>query len=133
MSNLKLNPKVPKQKHLEYFYQTQTSPVYSKDKTEKIDIGEGKTYDLPRLSIKTKTLGVPEKVQRKVDGKTRTYFPRKMFMEQNKNLKPIQGKFAPKAVKDRVKKAAKLPKMSFSTKRVKLIKPMYGKAPRSSF
>lgn len=123
---MKMNPFVPTQEHLEYFYKEVLVPTYSDSgKTEEIEIGDGKTIDLPHRGTKKITLGVPEVFRN--DG--REYRPQQMFLNQNKGMKPLGKKFQKKQVQKRIDKATKMPDLSFSLEPVKLIKPKYGRLP----
>lgn len=118
----------PTKKHLNYFRQEFLIPTLSEDKTELIDLGQGKKIRLPKYEYKTYTEKVPHRFTYKSeDGKIkRTYKPRKLFFNQNKGLKQATGKYRAKKIAKRVEKATKMPKMTFSLKPVALIKPKYG-------
>ena len=128
--DLKLNPRVPTQEHLEYFYQTVLIPRYQ-DELEEYDVGGGKTYKIPGIKYKKKTLDPDITFERG----GREYRPRDMFFQQNdsKAFAPLPNKFKQKNVDKRVKAATNIPKLQFSLKPVKLIKPRYGKQPKSVF
>jgi hypothetical protein len=103
-------------------------PTLSKKKTEKIDLGQGKSIRLPKYEYKTYTEKVPRRFTYKTkDGKIeRTYRPRKLFFNQNKGLKRATGKYSSEEIKKRVEEATRMPEMTFSLKPVALIKPSYG-------
>ena len=129
--DLNMNPLVPTQEHLEYFYQTVLLPKYNKDKLEQIDVGDGRSYKLPELTFEKTTLKPDTKFER--DG--RKYRPRDMFFQQNdsKIFKPFQDEFKKRNVDKRVAAATQMPKLKFTLEPVKLIKPRYGKLPKSVF
>ena len=126
---LNMNPRVPTQKHLEYFYQTVLLPRYNKDKLEEIDVGGGESFKLPSLSFQEITLKPDDTFKRG----GRKYRPMDMFFNQNDSIKPLKGKFKQKKVDKRIAKATKIPKLEFSLAPVALIKPRYGKPPTSVF
>lgn len=121
--SIKRNPRVPTQENLEYFYQQVLLPKYSDDKTDAIDIGQGKSYDVPELSYETKTLKPDSTFER---GKLR-WKPREMFLEQNKAeaFRDYGDKFKPSNVEQRREAVKKIPSLEFSLQEVKLLKPMY--------
>ena len=127
--DLNMNPRVPTQEHLEYYYQNVLLPEYSEDELEAIDVGQGRTAEVPKLSFKKKKLKPLERFERG----GREYRPRDMFFEQNegKAFRPYESKFKKRNVEARVEAARKIPKFKFSLKPVKLIKPRYGKLPKS--
>ena len=129
--DLNMNPLVPTQEHLEYFYQTVLLPKYNKDKLDEIDVGGGRSYKLPELSFQKKTLKPDNTFERG----GRKYRPMDMFFQQNdsKAFKPLGEEFKKKNVDRRVAAATKMPKLKFSLAPVKLIKPRYGKRPQSVF
>lgn len=131
MDDLNMNPLVPTQEHLEYFYQTVLLPKYHKDKLEQIDVGDGRSYKLPELTFEKTTLKPDIKFER--DG--RKYRPRDMFFQQNDSnaFKPLSEEFKKRNVDERVAAATQMPKLKFSLKPVKLIKPRYGERPQSVF
>lgn len=126
-----MNPLVPTQEHLEYFYQTVLIPKYNEDKLEQIDVGGDRSYNLPELSFRETTLKPESSFKRG----GRKYRPKDMFFEQNdsKAFKPLSDEFKKKNVDKRVAAATMMPKLKFSLKPVKLIKPRYGKRPQSVF
>ena len=129
--DLNMNPLVPTQEHLEYFYQTVLLPKYNEDKLEQIDVGGDRSYNLPELSFRETTLKPESRFKRG----GRKYRPKDMFFEQNdsKAFKPLSDEFKKKNVDKRVAAATMMPKLKFSLKPVKLIKPRYGKRPQSVF
>tara|TARA_B100000035_G_scaffold234142_1_gene202426 strand:+ start:366 stop:761 length:396 start_codon:yes stop_codon:yes gene_type:complete len=129
MSRLKLNPSRPTSDHLRYFYDRAVIPSYSDKEKVKIDIGQGKTYEIPKINYETKILKPPKRFS--YGG--RVYQPRKKFLNQNKGLKTsFKGtKFGKSAIANRVKKATKKPSLSFSLQPVALVKPTYGRTPRT--
>jgi hypothetical protein len=129
--DLNMNPLVPTQEHLEYFYQTVLLPKYNKDKLDEIDVGGGRSYKLPKLSFQETTLKPDNTFKRG----GRKYRPKDMFFQQNdsKAFKPLGDKFKKKNVDKRIAAATMMPKLKFSLKPVKLIKPRYGKRPKSVF
>jgi hypothetical protein len=130
--DLNMNPLVvPTQEHLEYFYQTVLLPKYNKDKLEQIDVGDGRSYKLPELTFQETTLK-PESSFKRDD---RKYRPRDMFFQQNDSmcLKPLSEEFKKRNVDERVAAVTQMPKLKFSLKPVKLIKPRYGERPQSVF
>ena len=118
----------PTRKHLNYFRQEFLIPSLSKKKTEKINLGQGRSIRLPKYEYKTYTEKVPKRFTYKSeDGKIeRTYKPRKLFFNQNKGLKRATGKYRAEEIEKRVEEATKMPEMTFSLKPVALIKPSYG-------
>ena len=128
--DLDMNPLVPTQEHLEYFYQTVLIPEYQEE-LEEYDVGGGETYEIPGIKYKKKTLKPDTTFER--DG--RKYRPKDMFLQQNegKAFAPLASKFKKKNVDKRVAAATKMPKLRFSLEPVKLIKPRYGKLPKSVF
>jgi hypothetical protein len=129
--DLNMNPLVPTQEHLEYFYQTVLLPKYNKDKLEQIDVGGGRSFKLPELSFQKTTLKPDTKFERG----GRKYRPRDMFFQQNdsKAFKPLSDEFKKSNVDKRVAAATQMPKLKFTLEPVKLIKPRYGKLPKSVF
>ena len=115
---------VPTQSDLEYYYQEVLQPRYL-EKLTNVDIGKGKSAEIPKLEFERITLKPDDRFKRG----GRTYRPRDMFLNQN-NL-PAFKKYAPefrtKRVQQRIDKATKMPKLEFSLKTVELIKPRYGK------
>jgi len=115
---------VPTQSDLEYYYQEVLQPRYL-EKLTNVDIGKGKSAEIPKLEFERITLKPDDRFKRG----GRTYRPRDMFFNQN-NL-PAFKKYAPefrtKRVQQRIDKATKMPKLEFSLKTVELIKPRYGK------
>ena len=128
--DLKMNPRVPTQEHLEYFYQTVLIPRYQ-DKLVEYDVGGGESYEIPGIKYKKTTLRPDISFER--GGKE--YKPQQMFFEQNKGgaFRPLAKRFQKKQVDKRVAKATKMPKLSFSLEPVRLIKPRYGELPKSVF
>lgn len=121
---------MPTQEHLEYFYQTVLLPRYQ-DELEEVDVGGGETFKIPKLAYQQKTLKPDISFERGGN----KYKPQKMFFDQNKGgaFKPLPKRFQQKQVDKRVAKAKKMPKLKFSLAPVKLIKPNYGKLPKSVF
>lgn len=128
------NPRKLTQKNLEYFFQHVLMPQYSDTEMESVDIGKGKSYDIPKLNFKQLTL----KPDRTFEHGGLSWRPRDMFMQQNDGLKQIDGKFTKGAVARRVKAVKKTPSqirrdvVSFSMKPVELIKPSYNTYPEPS-
>lgn len=127
---LKMNPLVPTQEHLEYFYQTVLLPRY-RDDLEEYDIGDGETYSIPKLSFNKTTIEVESEFERG----DKVYRPQDMFFGQNKGkvFRPFGKRYQQQSVDKRIAKATKMPKLQFSLEPVKLIKPRYGKLPQSVF
>lgn len=117
------NPRVPTQENLEYFYQEVLLPKYDEDKTDRIDIGQGKSWEIPELTYDTHTLK-PDHTFERGGLKWR---PRKMFLNQNKAeaFREWDNQFKPSNVEKRREAVKKIPNLEFSLKEVKLIKPMY--------
>lgn len=112
----------PSQKHLDYFAQDFLIPTLSDKRTELIDIGKGKAVRLPKYEYSTYTSKLPKRFSYK----DRKWKPRKMFFNQRKGFKKITGRYSQKKVNEAIKKATKMPEMTFSLKPVALIKPSYG-------
>lgn len=127
--DLNKNPRVPTQEHLEYYYQNVLLPQYSEDEFDTIDVGQGQTAEVPKLTFKNETLKPPQSFERG----GRKYRPRDMFFGQNSGraFRPYESKFKQRNVDERVKAAKTIPNLKFSLEPVKLIKPRYGKLPKS--
>ena len=118
----------PTKEHLNYFRQEFLIPTLSEDKTELVDIGQGKTVRLPKYEWNTYKSIIPKRfTYQSEDGEIkRSYKPRKLFFNQNKGLKRATGKYRADKIEKRIEAATQMPKMKFSLKPVKLIKPKYG-------
>ena len=129
----------PTEKHLNKYVQKHVYSQRSETKKEDVDIGQGKRFSVRKLQIKEKPLTTPDQfdylVQKKSKNKPeikRTYRPRDMYFGQNDNLAKAKGKFAKDKVKDRVKAATAMPKFEFDySQPIKIVKPTYGKPPRT--
>tara|TARA_B100000073_G_C23435002_1_gene452919 strand:- start:64 stop:465 length:402 start_codon:yes stop_codon:yes gene_type:complete len=104
--------------------------TYKYKGTKSYDIGQGRRVSIPEIKYNNKTrLYPPESV--KFDGKE--WRPKQMYLNQFKSniYRPYRDKFKTKNVKDRIKAATKRPSLTFALKPVKLVKPSYGKLPKT--
>lgn len=123
--SLDRNPWKPTRDNLEYFYQQVLLPKYDEDKLDKIDLGQGKSYELPSLTYEERTL----KPDLTFERGGRTYRPQDMFLKQNATFKKYADKYKQRRIDRRIKTHAKtLPNLQFSLQEVELIKPRYGKS-----
>lgn len=80
-------------------------------KKQKIQISDAKDVYIPQQAFKYQTLKPTKQAK-------------EAYLSQNEGLKRIRGRFKGKAVRNRIKKATKMPE--FNLERVELIKPQFG-------
>lgn len=127
---IKKNPRKIKGKNLRYFFEDRLKIKYT-DKDEEYDIGQGRTYDIPKIKYSQQTL----KPLKEFKYGDREYRPQDAFYSQNdhKFFGKTPKRFQKKNVDKRIKRATKMPKLRFSLKPVKLVKPKYGKNFKTGF
>lgn len=125
------NPRKITDDHLKYFYQEVLLPQYDEDEKDDVDIGQGKSYDLPELSYKRKTLRPDQSFERG----DRKWKPSRMFREQNdaKAFREYDAKYTKANVEKRRDAVKEVPNMQFSLQEVKLVKPQHQRTLYYSF
>ena len=125
------NPRKITDDHLKYFYQEVLLPQYDEDEKDDVDIGQGKSYDLPELSYKRTTLRPAQSFERG----DRKWKPSRMFREQNdaKAFREYDAKYTKANVEKRRDAVKEVPNMQFSLQEVKLVKPQHQRTLYYSF
>lgn len=117
-----MNPRVPTTENLKFFYSQILQPKYLEEK-ESIDIGQGKSFEIPKVDYETKILRPDSTFERG----GREYRPRNMFLQQNAGeaFKAPEEKYIEANVEARQKAVKAIPNLQFSLQEVELIKPQY--------